>query len=342
MGASGKLQDLENPEIIDENTSVRELILRSTRRVIERAQNVQLNSERIADFAKRAEKDLNRPPAWDKVRHFSDGEEQTAQWIFVLDSLNFSFWAEEGLPRWKILWQGEDVKGYWALACSLNLAMTKGLPITDAGCLERIDAKTLRNILDGSGDVPMIEQRAKVLNEIGAVLKDKYDGSFVHLLEEAGHSAENVVRLVANNFPCFNDVATYDGETVYLLKRAQILVSDLWGAFDAKDLGAFSDMHRLTAFADYKLPQVLRSAGILQYNADLARKVDSLELLAAGSHEEIEIRAATICAVEELVSRLAERGRKLPAFMVDWWLWDISHEEAHEDRPHHRTRTIFY
>lgn len=321
---------------------MRELILRSTKRVVDRAQHLRLNSDRIAEFAVRAGQALNRLPVWDKVRHFSDGEEQTAQWIFVLDSLNFSFWADEGLPRWKVLWQGEDVKGYWALACSLNLAMTKGLPITDAAYLERIDVKALRNVLDGSGDVPMLEQRVKVLNEIGTVLKDKYDGSFVNLLEEAEQSSERVVCLVANNFPCFNDVATYEGETVYLLKRAQILISDLWGAFDAKPPGNFRDMDRLTAFADYKLPQMLRSVGILQYSAELAHKIDSFELLAPGSPEEIEIRSATICAVEELRNKLAERGRELPAFMIDWWLWDISHEEVHEGKPHHRTRTIFY
>jgi len=324
------------------NTSVRELIVCSTRRVIDAAQHVKLNSERIGEFAKGIPKSLSRLPAWDRERHFCDDIERTAQWLFVLDALNFSFWPEKGKKRWTVLWNGEPVKGYWALACSLNLAMKKGIPITEAKFLEKVDAKVLLEILDGTGDIPMIHERVKVLNEIGAVLQRKYDGSFINLLKQTGPSVENVVCLVVNDFPCFNDVASYAGEPVYFFKRAQILCSDLWGAFAGTGTGGFKDMEKLTAFADYKLPQVLRALGILEYDSELAGKVDSFEALPSGSPEEIEIRSATVCAVEELALSLASQGGELLAFAIDWWLWEMSHDPSYEQRPHHRTRTVFY
>ena len=319
---------------------MRELIVSSTKKVVEQAQSVSLNQEKIADLAKRGS--LHTIPNWDKGRHFCDGTAQTAQWLFVLDSLNFSFWGETGKDRWTVLWDGEAVKGYWALACSLNQAMRKGVRVTDAKFLENIDAAGLKDIFNGTGDIPMMPERVRVLNEIGTVLQKQYDGSFANLLEEAGPLVERVVHLVVNNFPCFDDRANYEGDSVYFFKRAQILVSDIWGAFEGKGLGGFKDMNRLTAFADYKLPQVLRALGILQYNPELASCIDALKELASGSRQEIEIRAATVTAVEELARCLAANGNELPAFAIDWWLWEISHEASYERLPHHRTRSIFY
>ncbi len=45
------------------------------------------------------------------------------------------------------------------------------------------------------------------------------------------------------------------GHQVFLYKRAQIFVGDLWGAFKGGGLGAFDDIDRLTMCAG--LPQVL-------------------------------------------------------------------------------------
>jgi hypothetical protein len=306
------------------------------------AEHVQINASKVKEFAQRIPKELKQTPAWDRERHFCDDTERTVQWVFVLDALNFSFWPEQGQRRWTVHWNDETVKGYWALACSLNQAMKRGLPITDAAFLEQVKAQDLRDILDGTGAVPMIDDRVKVLNEIGAILRQCYEGSLVHLLEEAGGSVEEVVRLVVNNFPCFRDVADYKNDTVYFFKRAQILCADLWGALGGKGLGAFADLNHLTAFADYKLPQLLRALGILEYSPKLAHKIDSLDLVPALSIEEIEIRSATICAVENLIDNLTAIGIGMSSTAMDWWLWDISHEAGYEKLPHHRTRTIFY
>jgi hypothetical protein len=42
------------------------------------------------------------------------------------------------------------------------------------------------------------------------------------------------------------------GPAVYLLKRAQILVADLWGCFQGEGHGHFEDIDTLTMFADYR------------------------------------------------------------------------------------------
>jgi hypothetical protein len=65
---------------------------------------------------------------------------------------------------------------------------------------------------------------------------------------------------------------------VFLYKRAQIFVADLYGAFGGSGLGGFGDIGALTMFADYRVPVVLRLLGVLQYGPGLADKVGDAEM----------------------------------------------------------------
>jgi hypothetical protein len=129
---------------------------------------------------------------------------------------------------------------------------------------------------------------------------------------------------------------------VRFFKRAQILIADLAGAFDDTGLGHFSDLDQLTAFADYKVPQVLRRLELLRYHPVLAERIARRELLPVGSVEEIEIRAATIWGVELLRRALAEQGREMTASEIDWLLWQTGQHLPTDAKPYHRTLTIYY
>lgn len=108
----------------------------------------------------------------------------------------------------------------------------------------------------------------------------------------------------------FRDHAVYKGHQVFIYKRAQIFVADLWGAFKGKGLGDFKDIGCITMFADYVVPAVLRHWGILSLSQALVKKLDSLQELSSGSEEEVELRACTITAVERLRENLAAKTGK--------------------------------
>jgi len=169
------------------------------------------------------------------------------------------------------------------------------------------------------------------------------DASFAQIVSAANGNGEALVAEVVRRFPSFDDVATYDGQPVKLYKRAQILISDLHGIFGGQGLGSFTDLDRLTAFADYKIPQVLREAGILVYSDALAATVDRQELIPPGDVREVEIRAATIWSCELLRQALDSpaSGASLRAFEVDWLLWSDAQGRT-ISKPYHRTRTVFY
>jgi hypothetical protein len=128
---------------------------------------------------------------------------------------------------------------------------------------------------------------------------------------------------------------------VPLLKRAQIAAHDCGAALGAlAPAGLVRDRGGLTAFADYKLPQVLRAAGALVYSPPLAETVDARTELESGCEAEVEIRAATVVAVDRLVALLASRGRSVDAATVDGMLWWRG--QGMRAQPYHRVRSIWY
>lgn len=69
----------------------------------------------------------------------------------------------------------------------------------------------------------------------------------------------------------------------------------------------------------------------------------------AGSEQELEIRAATIVAVENLKEAIAAKFggqpgvEKLPiTIQLDWWLWEVGEKSRNSHPPPHKTLTIYY
>ncbi|MSQ15296.1 MAG: hypothetical protein EXR50_05485 [Dehalococcoidia bacterium] len=310
----------------------------STRWVVEHCQLVSIDEEATSALAQKWAREGFKVPDWDQKYHYSGPPEMTANFILLLDTLNFCFWEE---PKWEIEFKGETLSGYWALAASLTRAVQEGIPVLDTKYWASIGYLDAGYIFRGNGDIPMRSERCGILRVVGKAMEQKYGGQFIKVINAAEGSAPRLLDLIAREVPFFSDTANYKGQKVLFYKRAQILVADLWGAFGGKGLGAFAEMEQLTAFADYKLPQVLRELGVLQYAEPLAKKIDALEPLPSGSSEEVEIRACTIWAVELLKQALKELGIDLPSFQIDWCLWDMG-QKMPLANPHHRTKTIFY
>ncbi len=287
--------------------------------------------------------DRNIPiPTWDTSCHYNGGEENMVAYILVLDTINFCFWPVAGTPRWEIGHGPQKLSGYYGLAAALRQALESGSPLTDAEYLATLSREGLNAILGGRGMLQLLDARVRNLNELGRVLLNNYGGAATHLVEAAAGSAIGLARLVAKTLSSFQDVAWYEGEMVYFYKRAQILAADLHGALHGTGFGRFTDIDQLTAFADYKLPQVLRQLGVLRYAAALENRIDRQVLLDPGSFEEVEIRANTIWAVELIRQEAGKGGMELPARQIDWMLWNMGQEADYRVKPYHRVRTIFY
>lgn len=276
---------------------------------------------------------------WDNEKvHYSEAEhepELSAQYILVLSALNFCFWPLEGFE-------------YSDLASGLRDVLLRDRNAFDADRLMQVDEGTLCKWLRND-NIPMVTERARLVREIGFGLYGIFDGKASNLIRAAQKSASQLVRLVTQHFPGFRDmyIDPGTGEQIYLLKRAQIFVADVYGCFGGKGLGEFTDMQKLTMFADYRVPQILREYGILTYDDELSRLVDQSIMIPAGSQMEIDIRAATIQSVEMIRTELSNKHRiRVKSLEIDWLLWQQGEElvklGANKIGQHHRTLTIFY
>lgn len=317
-------------------------VLPSIRGVIPKARWVRFNPDRLASAVASWGDMAPGGVPWEHPCHYSDGTEETVRWIFTLDVLNHCFWPDPGQAAWGVHYRGRECSGYWGLAASLKRAMESGVPMTDPAFLAHLPRSRLEGVFSGVGRIPLFEERLANLREAGRNLLIHWRGDIVHLLEEARNSAVCAVHLVVSSFPSFRDEAVYGERTVFFWKRAQLFVADVHAAFGGAGWGRFEDLDRLTAFADYKLPQVLRALGILSYHPRLAERIDALEPIPAESEEEVEIRAATVYAVEALKEAFQEQGRTVTSTWVDHWLWHLGQLEPFRKRPYHRCRTIYY
>lgn len=314
-------------------------VLSTTSEVIKRASFVKVNPVRAQTVAQVLALRPVPVPAWNYQHHFFDDSERTVTYIFLLDALNFSFWGE---PKWRVHHIRGDVDGYWALAVSLKRAVQRDPTLLDADVLANLQPRELAHILRGNVEIPMLIERWRNVQELGRVLRDHFGGSAARLVEQANGDAAALARLVADNISSFADTTVYNNQQVNFFKRAQILAGDLYGSFGGKRWGAFKNLQDLTAFADYKLPQILRAWGILKYSDVLARRVDSKKPLAKDGPEEIEIRAAMLWGVELLRHALSALGHELNSVQTDWFLWESSQTKIQGMKPYHRVRTIYY
>jgi hypothetical protein len=307
-----------------------------SRWVMRRARWARLDAGGVAALAAKM-RDL---PAvtWEGRYHFRGEEELTLRYLLVLDALNFCFWppSKANEEKWSVPGpDGERLTGYFALAYALRRAAEEDALFFEPGALATTDAVRLRAAL---GEAPLLPWRVRGVREVGEALSRF--GSAREFFAPAEGSCRRLVELVTAQLPTFRDAALYDGRAVFFHKRAQILCADLAGTFAGEGPGRLHDLDWLTAFADYKLPQLLWAAGALVLHPLLAQRVRRFELLASGSPEEVELRAATIVAVEDLTAALRSHGRDVRPFEVDWMLWHLS--QARLSVPHHRTRTAFY
>lgn len=347
-------------------------VLPSCLEVASRSNLVYFHPEKIAPAIGRWGPMLDAATSWDHPCHFFDGTEETVRWIFTLDVLNHCFWPDPGENVWTVRYRDEDWSGYWGLAAALKRAREAGFPVTDPLWLSKITPGDLDRILSyqlppdslgpagkrpegAAGNIPLFSERLRNLREAGSIILSELGADVVSLVGEAAGRAVWLVSKVADLFPSFRDETAYEGNRVYFWKRAQIFASDIYAAFGGKELGEFHDIHSLTAFADYKLPQVLRELGVISYHPVLAKKIDSLEYLDPGSKLEVEIRAMTVVAVERIRNAFEVRRGKTPdetidgcsrrgitSARVDSWLWRLGQMDEFRKRPYHRCRTIYY
>ena len=108
--------------------------------------------------------------------HPKEKNEDTVNFIFTMDLLNFSFWTDDlQSDSYAVQYAGREWSGYWGLVAALQRAISEGIPITspdfwqdEEECTSEVFAHVFRS--STSTSIAMLDERLKVLREAGQIL----------------------------------------------------------------------------------------------------------------------------------------------------------------------------
>ncbi|KAI6226400.1 Queuosine salvage protein [Aphelenchoides fujianensis] len=348
-------EEIELPKGIDPSTCLwpkeaGEFVAQQTKSVVLNEQKAQEVAELIYEKTKKesAEKlEFN----WHVLHPKFEHAEQQARWVFFADTINFAFWSSAGSP---VEYDGNPYTGYYSAAALMKHAIdAHWYAVLDPHCWQRMTVDDCKKLF--AGKLPLPHFRLKAINEAGNVIVKKYGGFVLNLLKAANGSAQRLIRLLVRDFRSYRDCVRFKGKTLMMLKRAQIFAADIHSALKndpSVPFAKFDDIHTLTMFADYRVPQVLFFLGVLEYDEKLRKRLLEFTTLRRGHEFEVAIRGLSIHAVEKISEKVdalcAERGaleRLITSGDIDVFLWLYRREHAVEvDKaiPHHATLTWFY
>lgn len=314
----------------------RDQILDSIKYVVDNSKYVKINKSNIANAIPLLQEDKNE--SWLNtdyldIENFSN--EQLLIYLILCESLNFCYWDID--TKWKIEYKGEWYSGSFGLFYAISKAIKNGYNLLDINYLENLTIDELNEIFKGTTVIPMLNERYEIIKKLAKELKKIEDIKELFNV----NSDVDLLNKIINNFSNFKDISLYKGKEIYFFKRAILLVGDLILNVDFIKERIENDNNMLGC-ADYKIPQVLRQLGILEYSKELTSLIDSKQIIEHDSEMEIEIRANMLYAIELIKDELQQKGIDMNSVQIDNALWLLSKNKDFKNKPHHLTRTIYY
>ena len=322
-------------------------VLDSLHPVIEHSRDVRTNVDKIVEVA--GWMGYEELPMPDYQMPFGVGQgspDDVVDFIMTADSVDTAFTDFSTHVKFQVDYAGRHWSDSDGLFACMKRAMDSGIPILDGKFLARVTRPEMERIFAANIELPMLDEKMEIWHQVGAVLADRYDGRFHNFFKSCpprlyDNGAGLIDRLV-KEFPRFNDVSSYDGATIKLYKLPQL---GTWFIYSMlRNTGHFplADVDKMTAFADYIVPVGLRLLGITSYSPELEHTINTYQMIARDSHQEVEIRAHCIYATAllcEEINTLRSRDQQIIIPQIDARLWTHYHTTSW---PHHLTRTIMY
>ncbi len=239
---------------------------------------------------------------------------------------DYCFWGE---PKWEIETENGKLDGSFAIMYLL-LKRFKRNNDFNMGML------SFSVLLDGNVEIPLLGERYGCLLEMNNYLRllktDFYDEV------KDFNDDESLFNYIINKFSYFKDECDYKGERIYFYKRAQLLTSDILHVRHILEK-VNVDYSKLRGCADYKIPQVMRCLGILEFSDELASIVDKKVEIAYGDSMEVEIRANDLVVIDYIYKRLNGRIARMD---INDYIWLLGQDKSKMTKNYHRTKTIYY
>ena len=253
--------------------------------------------------------------------------EEIINFLFVYHTIgDYCFWGE---PKWKIQTDLGTLDGSYAI---MYLILNRFKENNDF----EMSFEEFKELLKGNVTIPLLEDRYQNLVKLNKFLKSKKRTAY-ELIKELNVDNE-LFEFIVSNLDFFEDTSNYEEKEILFYKRAQLLTSDILHVREKKE-HINVDYSHLIGCADYKIPQVMRCYGMIEFTDSLAEKIDSKMELEEGSLEEIEIRANTLKVINYIYEKL---DKKYSRMSINDFIWILGQDKSKMTKPYHRTLTKHY
>ncbi len=322
--------------------------LESLKPIWKKLKYVSTDKKRLNELIKKMAKEDLEIPAWVVPNVQPPINCKPAEWIDYIswvNTVNFAFTNfEPPYQKFTIEYpQGTFWDGAFALGASFVRAQKEGIPVFDANYMSQISLEEVKRIfrpIDYDHRIPLIEKRQEIFQEIGQVLLEKFNGSFLKIFIDGSWRAFNkgngIVEQLVTNFPSFRDESLYKGHLLKFNKRAQLLVMMYHGRAVNSDyrMPWIKDIEDIGPIADYDVPRALKSLGVLKYKKGLEEKIKNRMILLPDCQEEIEIRVGMSFNMFEICKKLG-----ISMAPADSYIWHMGRKS---NEFHHLTPTTDY
>ena len=173
--------------------SITDRIRAACRDVSDRAEWVQIDTDRILEYVQQLPVKEILQPVHDTSCHYLGHGEDTLAFFLTLDSINFNSGFNPHLKK------RPGMSGYFTIASALNDYFEASGPIS-ANDLMGLTLHDCCRIFDQDPVNPVASELmhhfALALNDLGLLLVEKYDSRFTNLVHAAEKSAEKMVHLL--------------------------------------------------------------------------------------------------------------------------------------------------
>lgn len=322
-------------------------VLDSLHPVIEHSRDVHTHLDKIVEVAHwMAYEELPMP---DYQMPFGVGQgspDDVIDFILTADCVDTAFTDFTTHTKFRVDYAGRTYSDSDALFACMKRAMDQGIPILDGKYLAQITRADMARIFAANIELPMLDEKTQVWRQVGSVLAEKYNGRFRNFVKAGPprlyDNGNGLIDRLVSQFPRFNDVSPYDGQTIRLYKLSQLGIWFVYAALRKTNQFPIEDIGRMTAFADYMVPVALRILDITSYSPELEHAINSYQMVPRDSAWEVEIRSHCVYATAllcEEINKLRSPEEQIIIPQIDARLWTHYHTTWW---PHHLTKTIMY
>lgn len=310
-------------------------VLETCKFVVDNAKHIKINFNKADELIDEL-LDFENIPYLTKVPYgiYDMKTKDIINFLLIYDSICFSFW---GNPKWHIEVNGKTIDGGLALLhCIFNLFKNHD-SIKVYKKLEKMTLDEFKEILKGNVEIPLLEERYKTVTGIAKIVNEKMAGNFYAYIKEM-YTDKEIFNVLISNFNSFEDIRTYKGKTIYFYKLAQLLTSDILHVIKIKEQKEV-DYSNIIGCADYKIPQVMQSLGILIYDDSLNFLINNKKEIKENSEYEVEIRSAMIIVINYIYAKV---NKSIDRIDINDFIWSKGQDKNKKYMPYHLTRTTSY